>query len=184
MSVLERISRKDSELEMTPMIDVTFLLLIFFMCTIKFKTLEGKLSAFLPQDVGLSTAEAEKPEKIELEIRVLRAGTRLDPVDAARKQSRDPHIVAAWRGAEESRYIFAEDRLLEYRVGPRSTTDLDDLLSKLQRAREFALEQSQETPALTIDPGPGTIYEDVVHVLDRAVMAEFVDVSFVGAHPD
>ena len=31
------------ETDMTPMIDVTFQLIIFFICTIKFKTLEGKL---------------------------------------------------------------------------------------------------------------------------------------------
>ena len=43
---------------MTPMIDVTFLLLIFFMCTLKFKILEGKLGAYLPKDVGVQTTEA------------------------------------------------------------------------------------------------------------------------------
>ncbi|MDF1837417.1 MAG: biopolymer transporter ExbD, partial [Planctomycetota bacterium] len=40
-------------MDMTPMIDVTFLLLIFFMCTLKFKVLEGKLTAYLPKDVGV-----------------------------------------------------------------------------------------------------------------------------------
>ncbi len=41
------------ELSMTPMIDVTFQLLIFFMVTSKFKTLEGKLSAYLPKERGI-----------------------------------------------------------------------------------------------------------------------------------
>ncbi len=49
-------------LEMTPMIDVTFQLLIFFMCTIKFKVLEGKLAAYLPKDVGVNTSPAEPIE--------------------------------------------------------------------------------------------------------------------------
>jgi len=36
---IKEINEEEHELEMTPMIDVTFLLLIFFMCTLKFKTL-------------------------------------------------------------------------------------------------------------------------------------------------
>jgi biopolymer transport protein ExbD len=40
------------KIEMTPMIDVVFQLLIFFMCATKFKTMEGRLDAFLPKDTG------------------------------------------------------------------------------------------------------------------------------------
>jgi biopolymer transport protein ExbD len=39
-------------LSMTPMIDVTFLLLLFFLCTLQIKTLEGKIPAMLPKDAG------------------------------------------------------------------------------------------------------------------------------------
>ena len=54
-------------MEMTPMIDVTFLLLIFFLCTIKFKTLEGKLSAYLPEGRGREhQPRAEPKEKVEI----------------------------------------------------------------------------------------------------------------------
>ncbi len=38
------------ELKLTAMIDVVFLLLIFFMCTIKFRTPEGKIQSNLPED--------------------------------------------------------------------------------------------------------------------------------------
>ena len=40
------------KMEFTAMIDVVFLLLVFFMCTLKFKTLEGKLATYLPKDRG------------------------------------------------------------------------------------------------------------------------------------
>ena len=66
MSMLKQIAEEESKLEMTPMIDVTFLLLIFFMCTIKFKTLEGKLEAFLPKDVGVNSSDAPPKEKIDI----------------------------------------------------------------------------------------------------------------------
>jgi len=45
---------EEVDMQMTPMIDVTFLLLIFFMCSIKFKLLDGKLAAYLPRDVGVN----------------------------------------------------------------------------------------------------------------------------------
>ncbi|HYC78125.1 MAG TPA: biopolymer transporter ExbD, partial [Planctomycetota bacterium] len=51
------------EIDFTSMIDVTFQLLIFFMLTLKFKVLEGKLQSLLPADKGLSS----KQEQIEFE---------------------------------------------------------------------------------------------------------------------
>ena len=39
---------------MTPMIDVVFQLLIFFLVNMKFKTLDMKIEAFLPKDRGLA----------------------------------------------------------------------------------------------------------------------------------
>ncbi len=38
--------------DLTPMIDVTFLLLVFFLCTLAFRPLEGRLEALLPKDGG------------------------------------------------------------------------------------------------------------------------------------
>ena len=62
MSILSDIAEEEYKMEMTPMIDVTFLLLIFFLLTIKFKVLEGKLAAYLPKDVGVNSSPAEPKE--------------------------------------------------------------------------------------------------------------------------
>ncbi len=72
--MVSKISREaaeeEVEMQMTPMIDVTFLLLIFFMCSIKFKLLDGKLAAYLPRDVGVNATPAdEMMEKIDIELR-------------------------------------------------------------------------------------------------------------------
>ena len=53
-------------INLTPMIDVVFQLIIFFMCAMKFKTLEKKIEAFLPKDRGL----AKTPEKIEEKVQI------------------------------------------------------------------------------------------------------------------
>jgi biopolymer transport protein ExbD len=56
-------------MELTPMIDVVFLLLIFFIVTIKFKVLEGKLETELPKDVGVNSSPVDELlEKIEIDI--------------------------------------------------------------------------------------------------------------------
>lgn len=63
----------DIKLDLAPMIDVTFLLLIFFMCSIKFKQLEGKLDSYLPKDVGTETTTVmeikEEPIRVTLRVR-------------------------------------------------------------------------------------------------------------------
>ena len=53
--------------DMNPMIDVVFQLLIFFLVTMKFKTLDMKIDAFLPKDRGLAktiTKIDEKPKAV------------------------------------------------------------------------------------------------------------------------
>ena len=60
---------EDWELQLpVSMIDVTFLLLIFFLCTAKFKALEQRLDATLPKKDGLNPID-ETVDKVE-EIRV------------------------------------------------------------------------------------------------------------------
>ncbi len=59
---------KNEELPMTPMIDIIFQLLIFFMCSMPFKKLEGKLNSWLPKDKGLNPVSVPKPELQEIRI--------------------------------------------------------------------------------------------------------------------
>ncbi len=48
-----------TEADMTPMIDVVFQLIIFFLTTIKFKALEGKLETQLPKDLGVNSTQTD-----------------------------------------------------------------------------------------------------------------------------
>lgn len=69
-----KVARNDEEvkLSITPLIDVTFLLLIFFMCAMKFKTLERKVAAYLPKDRGLAPTLARPEEKHPIAIELKR----------------------------------------------------------------------------------------------------------------
>jgi len=165
---LKRVADEELKLEMTPMIDVTFLLLIFFMCTLKFKTLEGKLAAYLPKDVGVNTTQSEPIPKVEITLRVVQAGKKYNPRGEA---------YGLWGGAEGSRFSYGTDRVIQYQIGPRKTTDLAEVQQRLKTLHK----EDPKRPA-TIDAQPGIIYADVVKVLDAALDADFQEVTFVGSY--
>lgn len=58
------------DVPMTPMIDVIFQLIIFFMCSIHFKSLEGKLFSYLPKDKGMSSTTVTDPILEEVRIKL------------------------------------------------------------------------------------------------------------------
>ena len=65
------------DLQMAPMIDVVFQLIIFFMCSIHFKSLEGKLYSYLPRDKGMSNTEVTDPILEEVRIKLIYSENRL-----------------------------------------------------------------------------------------------------------
>ena len=62
------------QLQMTPMIDMTFLLLIFFLLTLSVATQEGLLKTETPSGQGAVGAAQESLEEEEARIRIVRAG--------------------------------------------------------------------------------------------------------------
>lgn len=70
----KKMSKEEVKVDMTPMIDVTFLLLIFFMCTLNFQAQEGNLIAYLPKDLG-SMSKMTKQDPVE-PINVKLVGTK------------------------------------------------------------------------------------------------------------
>ena|SRR5688572_32152005 len=49
-----------------PMVDVIFCLCVFFMCSFKFKQLEGKFDSWLPRNKGASTPTNDEPKEIRI----------------------------------------------------------------------------------------------------------------------
>lgn len=64
-------SLSEPELCFTSLIDIVFLLLIFFMCATKFKQTEQRLDCFLPTDEGQMPSQAplKKPEELSIFIK-------------------------------------------------------------------------------------------------------------------
>ena len=142
------------KIDMTPMIDVTFLLLIFFIVTLKFKVLEGRLDASLPKDMGTNATQAEEIEKVNVVLLVTEPGTLT-------KDEKNKNL---------KRY---EGRKLKYEVGTQVFRTVAELESFL------ATQDKDETP-ITLDPRKGVINEDVMYVLDAIIRQHFKKVSFAG----
>ena len=85
MAFLNRGDEDEAELQMTPMIDVVFLLLVFFMCTTRFQ-LENELDLNLPPEHETDSASQVVPIKIEVTSKgdFLLEGKKTDEATLAR----------------------------------------------------------------------------------------------------
>jgi biopolymer transport protein ExbD len=174
MSILQDIASEEAELEMTPMIDVTFLLLIFFMCTIKFKTLEGKLAAYLPKDVGVNASDAEPKEKIDIYINMIKPGHRVLADYEKTKQE------VKWNGPTDGEFYLVGHEV-KYRV-IRDTYDGDkDGIKKIRR-KLTDLHRADPERAVTLKPMQGVVYADIIPILDTVIEVGFSDVTFAGSY--
>jgi biopolymer transport protein ExbD len=164
MNAFDSIREERAELDMTPMIDVTFLLLIFFMCTLRFKVLEGQLTAFLPADEGVNNSPAVPLEKVQVSLRLAEAGTKMNAAGTL------PYADESG----QSRPTF-QNRQLRYSVGTQSFRSLPQFNAAIRR-----MSATGQQPCV-LQAHPGIILEDVVPVLDGLTAAGFVDITFGGA---
>ncbi|MFK5955223.1 MAG: biopolymer transporter ExbD [Planctomycetota bacterium] len=153
--------------DMTPMIDVTFLLLIFFIVTLKFKVLEGRLDAALPKDRGTSTSEAEEIEKLDIMLFVANPG-ELVP-------DKDNEYLKVFSG----RKIRVEIGSQKWYYDPFNIDDPENPLPDLTRFLQNPEWDKEETP-VSLDARKGIVYGDVVVMLDVIVREKFKKVSFAG----
>ncbi len=81
----------EPKLDMTPIIDVVFNLLIFFMLTMDFQEEEGTLMAHLPKDQGTNPTQVTSIEMEEIRVRLIKdLDTENTRVLIGQKQIDDP----------------------------------------------------------------------------------------------
>jgi len=162
---------KEVKTDMTPMIDVTFLLLIFFIVTLKFKILEGRLDAALPKDRGTSTSEAEEIDKIDILIKVAEPGELID--------EKGTKGLLLYEG-REIRVQIGEQK---FRYNPFAITNPEDPIPELTTFLQALLDSPEysidETP-VSLDARKGVVYGDIVVLLDVVIREKFQKVSFAG----
>ena len=83
---------EETKLSMTPMIDVVFLLLIFFMCATKFKVPDYRLDADLPKDKGTAPTITQLQDIPDFTITVEKVDADRGAVRARFRLGRDKYV--------------------------------------------------------------------------------------------
>ena len=166
----------ESKPDMTPMIDVVFLMIVFFVC-IDFQVLESKLEAFLPRDKGGSSAPPQ--EQLSVKILVDRAGV-------PKYERGGPGEVDKATGRS---YRFkVEGHRVRYQVGPGTFDSIAGLtveLTRIAKSRAARSKTSRSPAPRSSSPAssrrsPVPNYDDVAKVADACREAGFVEVHFGG----
>jgi Biopolymer transport protein ExbD/TolR len=165
--------------DMTPMIDVVFLMIIFFIC-IDFKVLESKLPAYLPKDKGSQTTVVEPQEQLSVKIHVDNAGTPDYSKGGGGPGILNPNTKRPYRFALQGHAV-------KWEVGPRQLNTLEAVKAELSR---IAKDPSSQVPdketggkklmGCVIEAYPGTYYDDVAKTADACHDAGFKEINFGG----
>jgi len=161
---------EEAKMDMTPMIDVVFLLIIFFLC-IDFKILEAKLPAYLPKDIGSHTEQVEPQEKLRIKIVCEEWGTPID------RPYQDPN--------KKKKAYYLKGHKVRYTVGPKPVENLDDLKDELERLKpdKWITDPKtgkRELVGVVVEPGSGAVYADVAPCVDVILTCGFTNVNFGG----
>jgi biopolymer transport protein ExbD len=176
MSALDDV-QEEVKPDMTPMIDVVFLMIIFFIC-IDFKVLESKLPAYLPKDKGSQSTVVEPQEQLSVKIYVEKAGT--PKYERGSAGAIDPATGRLYR-------FKLENHVVKWEVGPKPLYNLTDVKTELER---IARDPSSQVPdketggkklmSCVIEAYPGTFYEDVAKTTDACSAAGFKEINYGG----
>jgi len=170
-------AQEEAKADMTPMIDVVFLMIIFFIC-IEFKVLESKLDAFLPTDKGSQNTVVEPEEQLAIKIHVESKGT--PNYEKYGGKGINPNTDRPNRFALEGHRV-------RWEVGPKPLATIEAVKAELDRIARDPASQipdkktgGKKLMSCVIEAYPGTYYEDVAKTNDAANAAGFKEVNFGG----
>jgi biopolymer transport protein ExbD len=156
--VVDEMQSGEIKLELTPMIDMAFLIIIFFMC-LPFKTLDGKLAAFLPTDKGINPVPQEPPPEIKVSVHIV-----------ARKE-----VQGTWNNK-----AVMKPTEFKYRFNDRETDSLDDVGGWIAEAKKRAATSDSIKVVGEIKAGHKVPHKYIVAVLNKFAEAEMSKVDFFG----
>jgi hypothetical protein len=155
---------QDSGLNMTPMIDIVFQLILFFLFNLRFKSLDWRIESNLPLKEGIQPNP--RPEDILPHIRL--ALVRLDVEDPLRARTKLklagsewvlPAAIPANEAARETLFRTVEERIRSLALTIRGPGEIDCPM-----------------------PSGGSVpHADVVRAIDAFLAAGITDVKFEGA---
>jgi biopolymer transport protein ExbD len=168
---------------MTPMIDVVFQLLIFFMLSMHFKEVEGKLLSQLPKDKGLAPTHVLQPELQEIRIVICAGGdTRMHLHDKGKHEKADKPNETCKVMVEKIEIgdVFRTDKVagkaahnkaIYVSLGQKTA----ELYSTIPSSRDAA-----RKPPVILDADSETPYEHIIGAVNACKSVGIDNVEFVG----
>jgi biopolymer transport protein ExbD len=139
--------------DMTPMIDIVFQLLIFFMLTMHFQEVEGKMLSQLPKGKGILTDHSTPTEEVRLTVRAGRLFVEKNDLGELASTEKTPA-----RGTSNKTL---------YAAAAAKARGLMDVLSPAR-------------VAVILDADGATAYEHVIGLIDACKAERINDIEFVG----
>jgi biopolymer transport protein ExbD len=164
---LRRLIQDDSDAgpDMSPMIDIVFNLLIFFLCATKFKTAEGAIDTYLPKDQGICSLD----QQVEIdEVRVTvswRANSSGSEAATVRLGANLLTRPGDWDVADST----------QSPVWPRLAAALQDLKDGHQGAKPLSV---------TLDIRPEVPHQYAVSTLNEVIRVGLKEVRFAAPSRD
>ena len=155
----------EGEVEMTPMIDVTFLLLIFFVMNLNVVLPEGELQSFLPKDRGQGRSSAVVLDELRVQLLWCDASGREITGD-------QPGAAVLKLGR---RRLAEPGELTASAVDHPAWRALGEELTAIKRGLK---DPGKKGPAVIIDARPAVPWQLVVKTVDVLVAAGITDVTF------
>ena len=149
----------DPDLPITPMLDMSFQLMAFFIFTFRPAPTEGQIVMALPKKEGVAQAipspTDDKPVNLIVRVEASKTGT------------------------------IASMHLIEGGGADVKTTDLGASDEKYQAElkAKFVEQKGGKAPKLTLEVGDGLLWEYVVHLIDLGIRVGFTDVAHVPIDP-
>jgi len=173
--IVEEIINDESKLEITPLIDVAFLILIFFMC-LPFKTLDGKLQAFLPTDKGINPIEQDPVNEIMVSVHIVARAEVLLRGDAKDSKGR-----SIGYGPTDYKQDINKPTEFKFKFGDRETKDLAKVKAWIDEAFKTAKDSGETTKVKgEIKAGHKVPHKFVVALLNKFAEAGLDKVDFFG----
>ena len=142
------------ELNMTPMIDVVFQLLAFFLVTARFLPLEGMLQTQMPEPTKAAAAQpVDNPDEVEI-------------------QEYEDVVI----------HLSMEDTgggaVLKIKINKMAIDSLASLYPRLARIRNLFKDDAKGPPRCIINCTEEVRYKDIVKAVSAAQQAGFANISF------
>jgi len=153
-------------MDLAPMIDIVFNLLVFFMVATKFKSTEGMIEAFLPKDRGQGPGQTTI-DLAEVRLELL----RIDP--ATGLETTGPGAATAVKVGDEVLGVLSGDASADAHAELWGA-----LYTRLVALREAYRGSGEHGLPVIVDARPTVPTKDAVLALNEVVRAEITDVTF------